>query len=65
MKLLTLFNGLYTWVYDYNLFMPDVIKNDANEDRTVSLKRQKQATWLYVFFLLSKFQSIRCNYISY
>lgn len=51
-----LFNWFYRWAYDYNLFVPDVVTHAEEEDQTVLLKHQKQATWLYVFFLFSKFQ---------
>lgn len=58
MKLKVLFHRLYKQVHNYNLFIPGraVYGDDDNqvEDPAAVLKRQKQATWLYVLLLICK-----------
>lgn len=58
MKLKALFHWFSERVRNYNLFIPKrVVHDDDNneaEDPATALKRQKQATWLYVLLLTRK-----------
>ena len=59
MNLRSLFDWLYEYLLNYNLFPTEIgtNDNDANESQesAIVLKRQRYATWLYVVLLIGEY----------
>lgn len=58
MNLRSLFDWLYEYLLNYNLFPAEIGTNDSNTDEpqesATVLKRQRYATWLYVVLLIGE-----------
>lgn len=56
MNLKNLFYWLYEYLREYNLFKVDTDINDEDESQesTISLRRQRCATWVYILLLIGK-----------
>ncbi len=69
MNIKALFHWLYGYIINYNLFVSETVVNDNDTDQLqeslVVLKRQRYATWLYIFLLIGKYHTSFSSLVKY